>query len=74
MVTKHKESVNHGFLPCTTRLYVKLNPDEVQLEDGFTRDVRNIGHYGTGDLEITIRTEEDLTKAEPLILRSYEGS
>ena len=34
-------------------VYVKLNPDEVQLEDGFTRDVRNIGHYGTGDLEIT---------------------
>lgn len=55
-------------------VYVKLNPDEVQLEEGFTRDVRNIGHFGTGDLEITIRNEEDLAKAEPLILRSYEGS
>jgi len=56
------------------QVYVKLNPDELQLEEGFTRDVRNIGHFGTGDLEITIRNEEDLTRAEPLILRSYEGS
>jgi len=56
------------------QVYIKLNPDEIQLEEGFTRDVRNIGHFGTGDLEITIRNEEDLTKAEPLILRSYEGS
>jgi|SRR5690625_180581 len=56
------------------QVYVKLNPDEVQLEEGFTRDVRNIGHFGTGDLEITIRNQGDLAKAEPLILRSYEGS
>ncbi len=56
------------------QVYIKLNPDEVQLEEGFTRDVRDIGHFGTGDLEITIRSEDDLTKAEPLILRSYEGS
>jgi predicted transport protein len=56
------------------QVYVKLNPDDIQLEEGFTRDVRNIGHFGTCDLEIAIRNEEDLTKAEPLILRSYEGS
>lgn len=55
-------------------LYVKLNPDEVELEDGFTRDVREIGHYGTGDLEISIRSASDLEKAEPLILKSYEVS
>jgi predicted transport protein len=55
------------------QVYVKLNPDDIQLEEGFTRDVRNIGHFGTGDLEITIRNEDDLTKAESLILRSYEG-
>jgi len=56
------------------QVYIKLNPDEIQLEEGFTRDVRNIGHFGTGDLEITIRNQEDLEKAEPLILKSYEMS
>ncbi len=55
-------------------LNVKVNPDEIQLEEGFTRDVRSIGHLGTGDLEITIRSEEDLRKAEDLILMSYNKS
>lgn len=55
-------------------VYVKLDPDTVVLEEGFTRDVRKIGHWGTGDLEITIRTVEDLAKALPLLQASYEQS
>jgi predicted transport protein len=55
------------------QIYVKINPDEVILEKGFTRDVRNIGHFGTGDLEITIRTIQDMRRAEQLLLMSYEG-
>jgi predicted transport protein len=55
-------------------VYVKVNPDEVELEHGFTRDVRSIGHYGTGDLEITIRADEDLEKAESLLQKSYQAS
>lgn len=54
--------------------YVKVNPDKVTLEPGFTRDVRTIGHFGTGDLEITIRTDDDIERAKPLLLRSYEAS
>lgn len=50
---------------------MKLNPDTVELENGFTRDMRNIGHYGTGDLEVSIKTEEDFMKAKPLIERAY---
>ncbi|MEX0719049.1 MAG: DUF5655 domain-containing protein [Candidatus Paceibacterota bacterium] len=56
------------------QVFLKLNPDGMKLEEGFSRDVRKIGHFGTGDLEITIRNKEDLEKAEPLILKSYEGS
>lgn len=50
---------------------MKLDPDSVKLEHGFTRDMRNIGHYGTGDLEVAIKTEEDLQKAKVLIERAY---
>lgn len=62
--------------PQSNKLYVfvKVSPDEIELEEGFTRDVREIGHYGTGDLEITVRNQSDLEKAEPLILKSYEIS
>ncbi|WP_304065561.1 endonuclease NucS domain-containing protein [Megamonas hypermegale] len=52
-------------------LYLKLNPDTVKLEEGFTRDMRNIGHYGTGDLRITIKDGKDFKKAKELINRVY---
>ncbi len=53
-------------------IYLKLSPDSVQLENGFTRNVKEIGHYGTGDLEVTIDSKDDLTKAFPLISKAYE--
>jgi predicted transport protein len=52
-------------------LYLKLDPESLALEPGFSRDVRTIGHWGTGDLELTIRNELDLEKAKPLLIRSY---
>ncbi len=51
---------------------VKLDPTSIELEDGFTRDTRGIGHYGTGDLEITIKNEEDFAKAKRLLDKAYE--
>ena len=58
----------------TILVYLKLNPDTVELEDGFTRDVRAIGHYGTGDLEVALRSWDDFEKAKPLLNRSYESA
>ena len=52
-------------------LRLKPDPDSVEIEDGFTRDMRGTGHYGTGDLEISIKTETDFQKAVPLIERAY---
>lgn len=55
-------------------MWLKLNPDSVELEENFSRDVRNIGHWGTGDLEIIIRTNADFEKAKVLIERCYQES
>lgn len=55
-------------------LYLKVNPDSIELEPGFSRDVRNIGHFGTGDLEVTISNDEDIEKAKRLINISYDVS
>ncbi len=55
-------------------VYVKVDPGTVELREGFTRDVRMIGHYGTGELEITISKESDIEKAKQYLLRSYEVS
>jgi predicted transport protein len=55
-------------------VFAKVNPDEVELVNGFTRDVSKIGHFGTGDLEITLRSLDDFERAKPLIVASYEVS
>ncbi|MGV1854596.1 DUF5655 domain-containing protein [Rhizobium rhizogenes] len=53
--------------------YLKLDPLTVELEDGFSRDVTNIGHHGTGDLELSLKTMNDFEKAQMLLRRAYEG-
>lgn len=53
---------------------LKLNPDKEDLVKGFTRDVRKVGHFGTGDLEVTLKSHADLERAKLLIRKSYEES
>jgi predicted transport protein len=36
-------------------LYLRIDPTTVELEDGFSRDVTKIGHFGTGNLELSLR-------------------
>ncbi|MDE0232315.1 MAG: DUF5655 domain-containing protein [bacterium] len=58
----------------TVLMYLKVDPGTVTLTDNFTRDVREISHYGTGDLEVTMRTPEDLERAKALLQESYDAS
>ena len=55
-------------------LYLKVDPKLVELQGGFTRDVSNIGHYGTGDLEVIITSDENIEKAKHFINMSYDVS
>ncbi|MEU9319586.1 DUF5655 domain-containing protein [Streptomyces sp. NPDC048295] len=55
-------------------VYLRLDPDSVELEEGFTRDMRGIGHLGTGDLEVRLVSAADLEKAAPLIRRAFEAA
>jgi len=57
-------------------VFVKIDPARVNLEanKGFLRDVRNVGHFGTGELEITIKSLEDLERAKTYLVQSYEAS
>jgi predicted transport protein len=54
-------------------VYVRVNPDTNTLEEGFTRDVRKIGHFGTGDLEITLASPADFGRAKPLLDVAYQN-
>ena len=55
-------------------IYVNVDADDIVLEKDFTRDMRGVGHYGTGKLEITIRNLMELEKAKPLIEKSLANS
>jgi predicted transport protein len=56
------------------QIWARLDPNSVPLEEGFTRNVSDIGHAGTGDLEIRIRSTADLVRAQPLLVRSYQSA
>lgn len=53
-------------------LHIRLDVDTVDYEEGFSRNTSKIGHYGTGDVEITIKDAEDYEKAKVYIERAYE--
>lgn len=54
-------------------LYLHLQPGEIDLDPRFMRDVSSVGHWGTGNLEITLANDEDLESVKPLIRMAYEA-
>lgn len=53
-------------------VYTKANINEVELKVGFTRDVTNIGHFGTGNLEIKFTNMKQLDEVQKYIESSYD--
>lgn len=62
-------------VPQKARLQLYLNLDPAQIGPMPTngRDVSQIGHWGTGDVELVLSSLADLDAAKPLILMAYEG-
>lgn len=54
-------------------LYLHVDPDQLLPLPPNGRDVRQQGHWGTGDLELALASQADLDAAKPLILMAYEG-
>ncbi len=54
-------------------LYLKINPDTVENMPSNCRDMRNIGHYGTGDFEIRVSNDEDVENAKELISLAFNN-
>ncbi|MGW4197119.1 DUF5655 domain-containing protein [Streptomyces sp. NPDC005004] len=62
--------------PQKTKLlvYLRVDPNQVDLVPGFTRDVSGLGHHGTGDLEVQLRTPRDVERAGELFRASYAAA
>lgn len=55
-------------------VYLKADPEDVDLVPGFTRDVSGLGHHGSGDLEVRLHTGRDLERAESLFRLGYAAA
>lgn len=54
-------------------VFLKIDPDDITKLPSNARSVKNIGHYGTGDLEIRIKTEADIEETMKFIEWSYRN-
>ncbi len=76
-VTIYKRSKNFAVLEPRVRkhkllVHVKISPDTIDCEAGFTRDRR--GMHAWGPLEITISSQSDIERVKPLLKKSYDAS
>jgi len=53
-------------------LFLKLDPKQIEQLPEKARDVTSIGHFGTGDLEITINSIEDFEAAKSYVETAYK--
>ncbi len=54
-------------------LYLKLNPKEIKQMPKQGRDVSQIGHFGTGDFELTIKSIQDFEDTKQLIDKALQN-
>ena len=54
-------------------LYLKLNADEMGTIPKQGRDVKNFGHFGTGDFELTIKDLKDFEETKHFINEAYKN-
>lgn len=58
-------------LKKTVVIYLKLDPTATPNMPAIARDVRNIGHFGTGDFELELKSMQDFEIAKPFIEEAY---
>jgi len=74
MYVAYKISQNIACMEVQTqliRLFLKLKSSDVENPPSIYRDVTNIGHFGTGEAEFTLKSEKNLETAKPYIELAY---
>lgn len=54
-------------------LYLKLDPTSIKPFPKLARDVRTVGHYSTGDLELSVSSAEEFEAAKRYIELAYQN-
>lgn len=56
------------------RVWVKTNPKNLDASATLARDVSKIGHWGVGDVELSVNSLDRLRDAEVFIKKSFENA
>jgi len=56
------------------RVWVKTDPRKLDPSVSFARDVSRIGHWGNGDVELTVSNMDRLCDAEAFVRESFENA
>jgi predicted transport protein len=62
------------FLKEKLKLYLNADPSQLKDPDNKVQDVRNVGHYSSGDSEITLSNPREIPVVISLIKQVYEKS
>lgn len=54
------------------KIWLNLEASEIPLADGFGRDVTNLGHHATGNVEVDLKSRTDLERVKPFIELAYK--
>lgn len=55
-------------------LHLKLEPKTFPFEKGFSRDVSEKGHYGTGNVELRLQSGADFEKSKSFLRQAYDAN
>ncbi len=53
-------------------IYLKLKTKDIDVLPDNARDATDIGYFGTGDIEVSIKNDDQLESAKPLITKAYQ--
>lgn len=73
----NKSFLNVSIRKGSLKLWLNMKKGELKnvdsfVEDKFIKDVSDIGHWGNGDYEIILKSKNDIEKALPFIIQSYD--
>ena len=72
----YKTSQNFACLQASKNriiVYLKLDPSQINPIPKQGRDVREIGHFGTGDFELVIKDLKDFEETKHFIIEAYRN-
>jgi hypothetical protein len=55
-------------------VYLKNRPATVAIEEGFVRDARQIGHWATNELELTVDSGDRVKQAKEWLRRATSAA